>query len=75
MHEQVSPLVLDHEGRAQRGVLIRHLVVPGGLAETRQILDWIAREPGAETYVNGGRMLLAGDAFQSGNRRTARIRT
>lgn len=32
-------------GLTVRGVLIRHLVMPGGLEETRQILDWIAHKP------------------------------
>ena len=52
MHEQVGSLVLSEEGLAKRGVLIRHLVMPGGLEETRQILEWIARELGPDTYVN-----------------------
>jgi putative pyruvate formate lyase activating enzyme len=52
MHEQVGPLILDKDGLASRGVLIRHLVMPGGLDETRQILEWIARELGPATYVN-----------------------
>lgn len=52
MHEQVGPLVLDDEGLARRGILIRHLVMPGGLEETRHILEWIARELGPDTYVN-----------------------
>jgi putative pyruvate formate lyase activating enzyme len=52
MHEQVGPLVLDEEGLARHGLLIRHLVMPGGLDETRQILEWIARELGPDTYVN-----------------------
>jgi putative pyruvate formate lyase activating enzyme len=52
MHEQVGPLVLDEDGLARRGVLIRHLVMPGMLEETRSILGWIARELGPDTYVN-----------------------
>jgi putative pyruvate formate lyase activating enzyme len=52
MHEQVGPLVLDDEGLARRGVLLRHLVMPGQLDETRAILRWIAEELGPETYVN-----------------------
>jgi putative pyruvate formate lyase activating enzyme len=52
MHEQVGPLVVDENGLAQRGVLIRHLVMPGALDETRAILEWIRRELGADTYVN-----------------------
>jgi putative pyruvate formate lyase activating enzyme len=52
MHDQVGPLMIDEHGLARRGVLIRHLVMPGGLAETRSILEWVARELGPETYVN-----------------------
>jgi putative pyruvate formate lyase activating enzyme len=52
MHDQVGPLMIDEEGLARRGLLIRHLVMPGGLEETRQILEWIVRELGPETYVN-----------------------
>ncbi len=52
MHRQVGPLELDADGLAQRGLLIRHLVMPGSIAETRSILDWIATELGTNTYVN-----------------------
>jgi putative pyruvate formate lyase activating enzyme len=52
MHEQVGPLVFDDDGLARRGVLLRHLVMPGALDETRAILEWIAAELGPETYVN-----------------------
>ncbi|HXH06845.1 MAG TPA: radical SAM protein [Vicinamibacterales bacterium] len=52
MHEQVGPLVLDDDGLARRGLLIRHLVMPGCLDETQAILEWIARELGPDTYVN-----------------------
>lgn len=52
MHRQVGDLVLDDEGLAHRGLLIRHLVMPGCLEETRAILTWIARELGPNTYVN-----------------------
>jgi putative pyruvate formate lyase activating enzyme len=52
MHEQVGPLVVDGDGLAGRGLLIRHLVMPGALDETRAILEWIARELGRDTYVN-----------------------
>jgi putative pyruvate formate lyase activating enzyme len=52
MHRQVGPLVLDGDGLAQRGLLIRHLVMPGCLDETRSILEWIAAELGPDTYVN-----------------------
>jgi len=52
MHRQVGPLELDADGLARRGVLLRHLVMPGCLDETRAILEWTARELGPETYVN-----------------------
>ncbi|MEE8586517.1 MAG: radical SAM protein [Acidobacteriota bacterium] len=52
MHRQVGPLVFDESGLAKRGLLIRHLVMPGGLEETRAILQWIAEELGPDTYVN-----------------------
>jgi putative pyruvate formate lyase activating enzyme len=52
MHAQVGPLVLDDEGLARRGLLIRHLVMPGCLDETKAILEWIASTLGPDTYVN-----------------------
>ena len=52
MHEQVGPLTFDADGLAKRGLLIRHLVMPGGLSETRAILEWIATELGTDAYVN-----------------------
>jgi putative pyruvate formate lyase activating enzyme len=52
MHEQVGPLVVGEDGLARRGLLIRHLVMPGALDETRAILKWIATELGPATYVN-----------------------
>ena len=52
MHRQVGPLVLDDDGVARRGVLLRHLVMPGMLDETRAILEWVATELGQDTYVN-----------------------
>jgi len=52
MHEQVGPLVFDEDGLARRGLLIRHLVMPGCLDETRAILTWIVEELGPDAYVN-----------------------
>ncbi|MGA2400991.1 MAG: radical SAM protein [Syntrophobacteraceae bacterium] len=52
MRRQVGDLVLDGSGVAQRGVLVRHLVMPDGLAGTPEIVDFIAREISAQTYVN-----------------------
>ncbi len=52
MHNQVGTLVVDSEGLARRGMLLRHLVMPGCLDETRKILEWVASELGPGTYVN-----------------------
>ncbi len=52
MHRQVGPLVFDEKGLALRGLLIRHLVMPGEIAGTQLILEWIARELGPDTYVD-----------------------
>jgi putative pyruvate formate lyase activating enzyme len=52
MHRQVGDLVLDEAGLARRGLLVRHLVMPGGLEETRQILRFLANEISRDTFVN-----------------------
>jgi len=52
MHRQVGPLVTDEQGVALRGVLLRHLLMPGSVAGTPEIMNWISRELGPETYVN-----------------------
>ena len=43
MHRQVGDLVLDEHGVARRGLLVRHLVLPGGLAGTEQVLAFLSR--------------------------------
>jgi putative pyruvate formate lyase activating enzyme len=52
MHRQVGDLVLDERGIAGRGLLIRHLVLPHGLAGTSQILRFLAEEISTNTYLN-----------------------
>jgi putative pyruvate formate lyase activating enzyme len=52
MHRQVGPLRFSPEGIARRGVLVRHLVMPGLLHETRAILGWLAGEVSPDTFVN-----------------------
>jgi len=52
MHRQVGDLVLDGDGLAVRGLLVRHLVLPGGLAGTREVLRFLADEISPDTYVN-----------------------
>lgn len=52
MHRQVGDLVLDEDGTAQRGLLVRHLVLPHGLAGTAQVVEFLAKEISANTYLN-----------------------
>ena len=52
MHRQVGDLVLDERGIAQRGLLVRHLVLPAGIAGTEQVLAFLSREISCNTYLN-----------------------
>jgi len=52
MHRQVGPLKLGPDGLARRGVLVRHLVMPGETEEAAAIFEWLAREVSTDTYVN-----------------------
>lgn len=52
MHRQVGDLQIDFRGIAVRGLLIRHLVLPAGLAGSRNVLDFVAREISKNTYLN-----------------------
>lgn len=52
MHRQVGPLRFGPNGLARRGILVRHLVMPGQLEETAAIFRWLSEELAPETYVN-----------------------
>ncbi|MBI4180767.1 MAG: radical SAM protein [Chloroflexi bacterium] len=44
MYRQVGDLVLDETGLAQSGLIVRHLILPNGLAGSQASLTWLARE-------------------------------
>jgi putative pyruvate formate lyase activating enzyme len=52
MNRQVGDLVLDEHGMAWRGLILRHLIMPGLLEETEAVLRFVAEELGTGTYVN-----------------------
>jgi putative pyruvate formate lyase activating enzyme len=52
MQRQVGDLRIDPRGVAERGLLIRHLVMPGGTASSREVLEFIAKEISPRAYVN-----------------------
>jgi len=52
MHRQVGDLQLDERGVAKRGLLVRHLVLPNGIAGTKGVVRFIAEEVSRNTYLN-----------------------
>jgi putative pyruvate formate lyase activating enzyme len=52
MHRQVGDLQIDADGLATRGLLVRHLVLPNGLAGTGEIVRFLAEQVSPNTYLN-----------------------
>jgi putative pyruvate formate lyase activating enzyme len=52
MYRQVGSLLIDEDGVALRGLMIRHLVLPENKAGTDRFVLWVANNIGAGTYVN-----------------------
>jgi len=65
MHRQVGSLVIDQQGRAIKGLMIRHLVMPGDLSGSEKWLDFFAVSLPGDTYINiMDQYRPAGDAFR-----------
>jgi putative pyruvate formate lyase activating enzyme len=52
MHRQVGDLIVNEEGIAIRGLIVRHLVLPNGLAGSKKIFEFIAKEISKNTFLN-----------------------
>lgn len=52
MHRQVGDLRMSERGIAERGLLIRHLVLPNDIASSEEVLTFIAKDISTESYVN-----------------------
>jgi putative pyruvate formate lyase activating enzyme len=52
MHRQVGDLVINAEGLAERGLLVRHLLLPGGLSAAEGVLGFLAQQISRQTYLN-----------------------
>jgi putative pyruvate formate lyase activating enzyme len=52
MHRQVGTLIVDEHNHAVRGLLVRHLVLPDGLAGTAEAMRFLAGEVSTDTFVN-----------------------
>jgi len=52
MHRQVGDLAVNDRGVAVSGLLVRHLVLPRGLAGSREVIDFLAEEISPDTFLN-----------------------
>jgi len=52
MHRQVGDLVMNNHGIAERGLIVRHLIMPNELPGTRKVMHFLANEISNNTYVN-----------------------
>lgn len=52
MYRQTGNLVIGEDGTARKGLLIRHLVLPGNISQTIKIFSWIAENLSEETYIS-----------------------
>ena len=52
MHRQVGDLKISKRGIAQRGLLIRHLVLPNDIAGSKKVIDFVADEISTDSYIN-----------------------
>jgi len=52
MHRQVGDLEADENGVAVKGLLVRHLVMPNGVAGSEEVMEFLATEISVNTYVN-----------------------
>jgi putative pyruvate formate lyase activating enzyme len=52
MNRQVGKLLTDEDGDALRGLIIRHRVMPNGVAGSEKFVRWVAENLPKDTYVN-----------------------
>jgi putative pyruvate formate lyase activating enzyme len=52
MHRQVGDLKISKRGIAQRGLLIRHLLLPNGVAGSKKVIDFVTNVISTESYLN-----------------------
>jgi putative pyruvate formate lyase activating enzyme len=74
MHRQVGVLKMDERGLAKRGVLVRHLIMPGEVAGSEQIMRFLSGEISPDTFINimdqyHPSNKVGGDKYQEINRR------
>jgi len=64
MHRQVGDYLLDSEGLLKSGVIIRHLILPGNITSSKQVIDWVAAafKPGQVLFSLMHQYVPCGDA-------------
>ena len=52
MHRQVGTVKLDENGIAQKGLIIRHMVLPGNISQAVKVFEWVRDNLPIETYIS-----------------------
>ena len=52
MYKQVGPPILNEEGIIQRGLIIRHLVLPNNVQNSKKVLEWIKENIDKRVYIS-----------------------
>lgn len=52
MIAQTGPVILNDEGTAQKGTMVRHLVLPGYTRESLRVLDWLAEHTAETAWIS-----------------------
>ena len=52
MYKQVGMPEFDENGIIKKGLIIRHLILPGNVMQTKKILDWIKTELSKDVYIS-----------------------
>ena len=52
MHRQVGAVITDENGLAKKGLIIRHMVLPGNISQAVKVFEWVRENLPAETYIS-----------------------
>lgn len=52
MHRQVGEVALDSNGIAQKGLIIRHMVLPGNISQAIKVFEWVSENLPIDTYIS-----------------------
>ncbi len=52
MYRQVGNIVLDENGMAKKGIIIRHMVLPGNISQAVKVFEWVRENLSSETYIS-----------------------